>query len=77
MFKLPMNNIVLRVFGALATGLPLSLMNKLSDGKLSREELMQLIREVTLIVTRVFEEIFNELHPEEEDIVLPRNLEDI
>ena len=72
MFRLPSNNIVIRIFGALATGLPLSFINKLSDGKLSREELMELIREVTLIVTKEFEEVYNELNPDEDDIILPR-----
>lgn len=70
------NNIILKLFGALALRLPLSLITKLSDGKLSREELMMLIREVVLIVTEVFEEVFNELNPDEEPIVLPRNLDE-
>lgn len=75
MIKLPSNNIVLRVFGALAVGLPVSLMNKLADGKITREELMVLIRDVTIIVTKVFEEVYNEMNPDEEDVILPRQLD--
>jgi hypothetical protein len=52
--------IVLEIFKALAFKLPLSLIEKLADGKLTREELMSLIREIGLVVGGVLVEIYNE-----------------
>ena len=42
-----------KLIGELAVSLPLSLLGKLADGKLTREELTALIQEITAIVAKV------------------------
>lgn len=42
-----------KLLGELAVSLPLSLITKLADGRLTSEELQALIREITVIVARV------------------------
>lgn len=44
----------------LFTGMPLSLFRKLSDGKLSPDELMELTQEITQIAVGCLIEIYNE-----------------
>lgn len=60
------DRIVVEIFKALAFSLPLSLIEKLADRKLTREELQSLIREVTVIVAEVLVKVYNENNESED-----------
>lgn len=60
-----------KILGELAMTLPFSLITKLADGKLSREELQGLIREITVCVAKVVvEEYRNNIDGDDDGLEL-------
>lgn len=53
------SKILAKLVGRLLERLPLSILSKLADGKLSKEELNDLKEEIILIVTSVLSDIYN------------------
>lgn len=54
------DRIVVELFKAIATKLPLSIIEKLADGKITREELTSLIQEIATIAGGVLIKIYND-----------------
>jgi hypothetical protein len=72
--KIKADKIVLDIFKALAFKLPLSLIEKLADGKLTREELMSLVREISVIIGGVLIATYNKQSGDDLD---PSDLEEL
>lgn len=67
-----MVNILKKVAIGLIAELPLSLLTKLSDGKLTTSEIIDISREVALVVTRVLAEEFGDDETKEEILSNPK-----
>ena len=67
-----MVNILKKVAIGLIADLPLSLLTKLSDGKLTTSEIIDISREVALVVTRVLAEEFGDDDTKEEILSNPK-----